>query len=216
MRRAPVVLAVSYLIGSIPFSGMLARWLKGVDLRNVGTGTVSGTGLYRVAGAGPLIIGGLLDVAKGGAGPLMAGSHRPGLRAMTAACVVVGHNWSVFLRGSGGRGISPALGAMAVTAPEGTLVILGGLAAGRASRATSLGALASYLALIPVLPRTRGGWGAATAAAVVAPMLLKRVMGNQPVQGSDRARTYVNRLLFDQDTPQWPRWLSTAEGGAGR
>ncbi|MGA7271454.1 MAG: glycerol-3-phosphate acyltransferase, partial [Acidimicrobiia bacterium] len=66
---AVVVMALSYLVGSIPFSGLVARLLRGVDLRDYGTGTVSGTGLYRVAGFGPLVVGGVLDVAKGSVGP---------------------------------------------------------------------------------------------------------------------------------------------------
>ena len=49
----PVVVLAAYVLGSVPFSGILARLLEGIDLRTVGTGTVSGTGLFRVAGLGP-------------------------------------------------------------------------------------------------------------------------------------------------------------------
>ncbi len=196
---APAVIAISYAVGSIPFSGLVARRLKEVDLREVGTGTVSGTSLYREAGLGPLLVGGILDLAKGSVGPWLAGSHRPGLRALAAGATVAGHNWSVFLGGAGGRGISPAMGAMLAGMPEGSAVLLAGLAAGKAAGSTSLGALVADVALVPVLAVTRRRAGALTALAVVTPMLLKRLLGNNPRRRPDEAGVYLNRLLFDQD-----------------
>ena len=198
------VVAVAYLVGSVPFSGIIARRLKGVDLRQVGTGTVSGTGLYRVAGLRPLIVGGVLDVAKGAVGPLLAGQSRPGVAVVAGAAAVVGHNWSVFLRGAGGRGISPAMGAMLPLAPEGSVLLLVALAVGKAVDATSLGAFAGFVGLFPLLAANRPG-GALLAAALVAPMLVKRVVGNRPPSGPNRARVYLVRLFFDQDSPRWPK-----------
>lgn len=202
--RGPVVVALSYLVGSIPFSGIVARLVRGVDLRRVGTGTVSGTGLYRVAGLGPLIVGGLLDVAKGAMGPTLARDHGWSTKTAAAAAVVCGHNWSVFLGGAGGRGISPALGAMSVMTPEGSALLLAGLALGKAVGATSLGAFGAYLGLVPLLTKTRGRRGTALAVSLVVPMLAKRVLGNRPPQAADTHRVLLNRLLFDQDTPRWP------------
>lgn len=203
-----VVLPIAYLCGSIPFSGMLAKQLRGVDLRTVGTGTVSGTGLFRVAGLGPLLVGGLLDLAKGSVGPLLAGPNRPELARRAGAAAVTGHNWSVFLEGAGGRGISPAMGSLLVNGWEGSLHLLAALAIGKLSKATSLGALAGYLTLGEVLERRGRPGGRRTAAWLVAPMLLKRVLGNAPPPS---ARIAMVRLVFDQDTPQWPQWA-----GGGR
>lgn len=201
---APAVIAIAYLVGSLPFSGWLAQRLRGVDLRGYGTGTVSGTGLYRVAGLGPLLVGGILDVAKGAVGPLLAGRDRPHLAAVAGGSAVAGHNWSVMLGGAGGRGISPMLGAMAINGPEGWPVILGTLAAGKALRATSLGAFVGYLALPGVLARTRGPNGLLSASCALLPMLIKRVTGNQPLPSTNRGRVALTRLVFDQDTPAWP------------
>src|SRR5579884_4480394 len=64
LRRA-ATLVLAYLAGAVPFSNVLAARVSGVDLREVGSGTVSGTGLYRVAGFLPLVVAGILDVAKG-------------------------------------------------------------------------------------------------------------------------------------------------------
>jgi glycerol-3-phosphate acyltransferase PlsY len=206
------VLAASWLAGSIPFSQLFARALRGVDLRTVESGTVSGTGLYRVAGFGPLAVAGVLDIAKGAVGPALAGRDRPGLQAAAGAAAVAGHNWSPWLGGAGGRGISPAIGALLATEWPGAAVLLGGLAVGRLARQTGLGALAADLALFPVLAARRGRRGLALAGALVAPMLAKRLAGNQPPPSTGRARVLASRLLFDNDTGLAPRRRGAGPG----
>ena len=148
--RATTVAGAAFLAGSIPFSNLAARRRAGVDLRDVGTGTVSGTSLYDVAGFGPLAAAGVCDVAKGAVGPLLAGRDRPVLAAVAGGLAVAGHNWSPFLRGAGGRGFAPSLGALGVNAWPGVPVMLGGLVAGKAARQTGLGGFVSQVALIPV------------------------------------------------------------------
>jgi hypothetical protein len=98
---------------------------------------------------------------------------------------------------AGGRGISPAMGALLVLAPEGAGVLLAGVALGRAvDDNAGVGAIVADAALLPFLARTRGRAGALVAAAVLAPMLVKRLLGNRPAAN---ARTYLWRLLFDRD-----------------
>jgi acyl phosphate:glycerol-3-phosphate acyltransferase len=191
------VLVTSYVAGAIPFAQILARLTSTTDLRDHGIGTVSASALKDVAGIGPVITAGVLDVAKGTIGPLLAGPRqRPSLAAIAGAAAVTGHNWSPFLGGAGGRGISPAMGALLVTAPQGAAVLLTGLAAGRILGETALGALAADAALIPILSRTRGRAGAVAAAAVLIPMLVKRLVGNRRAA---TPRTYLCRLLLDRD-----------------
>jgi glycerol-3-phosphate acyltransferase PlsY len=197
---APVVVALSYAVGSIPFSNLAARVLRGVDLRRVGTGTVSGTGLYEVTGFGPLAVVGCLEMAKGASGPLLAGRRRRRLGAVAAGAAIVGHNWSPYLRGAGGRGLSPALGATLVLAPEGTALLGLGLGLGRLRRQTGLGSFLAMVGLVPLLWRTRGTDGAIAAGSVVAPLLAKRLLGNRPPERRDLA-TYWSRLVFDRDAP---------------
>jgi glycerol-3-phosphate acyltransferase PlsY len=202
VRKLPAwaVLGLAYLAGAVPFSNLAARLLRGVDLREIGTGTVSGTGLYRVAGFGPLAVAGSLDVAKGAVGPLLAGRDRPVLAALAGGAAVAGHDWSPFLGFAGGRGISPALGALAVNAPAGVAVLGLGLAGGRLARRTSLGCFLAYLALVPVLARVHGRRGALAGAAVLVPIVVKRLAGNAPPPaGPERARVLWNRLVHDQD-----------------
>jgi glycerol-3-phosphate acyltransferase PlsY len=60
---APMVVGAAFLAGSVPFSNIAARARAGVDLRDVGGGTVSGTALHQVTGFGPLAVAGACDVA---------------------------------------------------------------------------------------------------------------------------------------------------------
>jgi glycerol-3-phosphate acyltransferase PlsY len=188
----------AWLAGSIPFSNIAARARAGVDLREVGGGTVSGTALHSVAGFGPLAVAGALDVAKGAAGPLLAGRDRPMLGAVACAAGVAGHNWSPWLGGAGGRGISVAMGGLLVANWPGTVVLALGLAGGRLGRQTGLGSFVSDLALTPVLARTRGRAGLVAGVGVAGLILAKRVAGNRPpaVPG---AAVYLHRLVFDCD-----------------
>jgi glycerol-3-phosphate acyltransferase PlsY len=190
--------AAGFLAGSIPWSNLVARRVAGVDLRRVGSGTVSGTGLYSVAGFGPLAMAGVMEVTKGAVGPLLAGPRRPRLAAAAGAAAVVGHNWSPWLHGAGGRGLSPALGALGVTAPAASATLLGGMAGGRLIRQTALGSLLAELAAVPVARRTGGPPSAWAAAGVVVPMMIKRLAGNaRPMTGS--TAPYVWRFLVDRD-----------------
>lgn len=195
-----VVLLSAYLAGSLPFSGVAARLLSGIDLREHGSGTVSGTGLFEVAGFAPLAIAGSMDVAKGTIGPLLAGRDRPVLAAVAGGATVAAHNWSPWLRGSGGRGISPALGTLLVQAPEGAALLLGGLVAGRLCRQSALGTLAALLTLPLLLRVRRGPTGSTIAFSVVGPMVLKRVVGNRLVQPFS-IQILLNRILYDRETP---------------
>jgi len=191
------ILVVAFLLGSVPWSNVAARLTRGVDLRAVGNGTVSGTALYRVAGFPALAVAGILDVAKGAVGPVLAGGDRPVVAALAGAAAVAGHNWSPFLRGAGGRGIAPALGALLVLAWPGAVLVLLGLVVGRALRQTGLASFVAEVLLAPVLlvvdPTAAG---AGLAISVV--MLAKRALGNARPARRD-LRTYATRLLFDRD-----------------
>lgn len=196
------ILLLSFAAGSVPASYVAARLTRGVDLRDVGSGTVSGTSLYRVAGFAPLALAGIFDLAKGALGPLLAGD-----RAVVAACAgglaVAGHNWSPFLRGAGGRGIAPALGALLVSAWPGAALLVIGMLVGKACGQTGLGAFAAEVGLTPVLAVWGGSDAALAGCAIALPMLVKRMTGNAPAT-HPRRRAYAHRLLYDRDPAPEP------------
>jgi acyl phosphate:glycerol-3-phosphate acyltransferase len=191
------IVLCAFVAGSIPFSNLVTRLTKGVDLRDTPYGTVSGTSVYRVAGFWALVVSGILDVAKGALGPALAGDDLV-LAAIAGAAAVIGHNWSPFLRGKGGRGIAPALGALAVIAWPGVFVVLGSLVLGKAIGETGLGGFVGEVALAPILAITNGASGALAGSAVALPMLAKRVMGNGPPD-EPGVTPYLRRLVFDRD-----------------
>jgi glycerol-3-phosphate acyltransferase PlsY len=205
------ILLLSFLVGSVPTSNLVARASRGVDLRAVGPGTVSGTSLYRVAGFLPLAAAGILDIAKGALGPLLAGTDRPVLAAFAGGAAVIGHNWSPFLKGAGGRGIAPAVGALLVNAWPGAVLVLGGPMVGRWFGQTGLGGFVAEVSLTPVLAITNGRDGAIAGACIAVPMIVKRVVGNsRPPLGDGRGagRVYLHRLLFDHDPSAGTQGLS--------
>ena len=202
-----MVVGAAWLAGSVPFSNIVARRRAAVDLREVGTGTVSGTALYEVAGFGPLAVAGACDVAKGVIGPLLAGRDRPVLGAVAATAGVAGHNWSPWLRGAGGRGLSVAFGAFLPLAWPGTVVLALGLAGGRLRRQTGLGTFLGAALVVPVVARTHGRAGAVAGAGIVGALLAKRMAGNQP-PARRTAAVYLHRLVFDHDPPGGAAFVS--------
>jgi acyl phosphate:glycerol-3-phosphate acyltransferase len=192
------ILLLAFFVGAIPFSNLVAKGSRGVDLRTTGSGTVSGTAVYRVAGFRWLVVSGILDVAKGTVGPLLAGSGRPTLAAFAGGLAVAGHDWSPFLKGHGGRGVGPAVGVLLVNAWPGVVVLLGCMVIARVFRETGLGGFFGEVLLAPVLAVTNGPAGALAGGAVAVPMLLKRVVGNER-PATPGWRVYLYRLLYDHD-----------------
>jgi hypothetical protein len=87
---------------------------------------------------------------------------------------------------------------LAVSAPAGAVTLLAGLAAGRLAGETAVGCLVADLALVPIVKRVHGERAAWAAAAVVVPMLIKRLAGNGP-PGGPAAGVYLRRFLLDRD-----------------
>jgi glycerol-3-phosphate acyltransferase PlsY len=169
-------LVAAYLAGAIPVSNIVARVTHGVDLREVGSGTVSPSNLYGVAGLWPTVIAGLFEVGKGAVGPALAIRQPLWAVSLAGFLAVSGHNWSPFLKGSGGRGLSTATGALAIVAWPGTVVMCAGLLAGGAVRHVYMGMTIALAALVPVLFLLRGPGYAIAGAVVVLPIGAKTVV----------------------------------------
>ena len=114
----PVLLAGAYLLGSVPFAHVLAR-LNGVDLRSVGSGNVGAGNLTRQVGLPWGVLAAVLDGLKGLIPVWVALSAGLGLGASGVAGVaaVVGHNWSIWLRGRSGRGLATSVGVLVALDP---------------------------------------------------------------------------------------------------
>jgi glycerol-3-phosphate acyltransferase PlsY len=139
-----VVLSLSYLLGSMSWGYMLLGWRLGLDIRNYGSGRTGMSNVLRTAGgkaAGAVLA---LDIAKGVLAVILAreiiGSNTAEVTA--SLIVLVGHNWSVFLRFQGGRGILTALGGLSMMTPvPAVLATATFLATAFLSRYISLGSI---------------------------------------------------------------------------
>ena len=132
-----LVLLASYLLGSIPFSYLVAR-TRGVDVRTVGSGNVGATNVMRSAGKAAGIAAFVLDAAKGALAALLARKVAPGLAVppLAAVAAIVGHMYPVWLGFRGGKGVATGAGAFLPLAPLATVAGLVAFALTRPSRAT--------------------------------------------------------------------------------
>jgi len=113
------LVVAAYLLGAVPFGWLLARWLRGVDLRSAGSGNIGATNAARVLGFRYFWLVFALDFAKGLLPTLaaprlfeaVARTHAPPALAVAAAlAAVLGHNFPVYLRFRGGKGAATSLG----------------------------------------------------------------------------------------------------------
>ncbi len=132
--RAAVLLAASFLLGSIPFGYGIGR-LRGIDLRTEGSGNIGATNAWRVLGARWGISIFLLDFLKG-ALPTAVGLHffaspPPSVTAadllasLSGLAAILGHNFTPWLRGRGGKGIATSAGVLLVLVPWTFPVLIG-------------------------------------------------------------------------------------------
>ncbi len=149
-----LVIILSYLIGAIPLGLVLVRVIRRVDIRDYGSGKIGATNVLRMLGI-PAAVGVFaFDAGKGVFAVLLARAlgDLVWVEAVAAFAAVLGHNWSVFFRFSGGRGVSSALGSLLVLTPIWGLVALCfGFLIVWASRYVSLGSLLGGAAAVILL-----------------------------------------------------------------
>lgn len=107
---------LAYLIGSIPVAYIFGRVLKGIDIREHGSGNMGATNVFRVMGRGPGTAVLILDIIKGII-PVTILANIFGLEdalslVVLAVAAVAGHNWTIFLGFKGGKGMATSLGVL--------------------------------------------------------------------------------------------------------
>ncbi len=120
------VVLTAYMLGSIPSGYLVARLVKGVDIREVGDHATGATNVYKEIGLWAGAATAMGDIAKGAAAILMAKALQlPELAlVLVALASVIGHNWPVFLRFRGGGGLATTGGALIAALPRESLIIL--------------------------------------------------------------------------------------------
>ena len=115
---------LGYFSGSLPFAIWITRLVKGVDVRDAGSGHATTTNTIRQAGFLPGALVFVLDVAKGFGPTWLALHYAPAawIAPLTAALAVIGHCWPVFADFRGGMGLATANGGMMAAAPLAILI----------------------------------------------------------------------------------------------
>ena len=115
------LVALGYASGGVPSGYLLARALKGIDIREHGSGNPGAANVYRVVGRGAGLATLLLDGAKGFL-PVLIARHlvpeAPWLPPLCGAAAIVGHDWSPFLGFGGGKGVATTAGVFLALCPR--------------------------------------------------------------------------------------------------
>ncbi|MCK4368761.1 MAG: glycerol-3-phosphate acyltransferase [Dehalococcoidales bacterium] len=215
-----LLLVGAYLLGSVPAAYLAARWSRGVDIRQYGSGNVGASNLLRLGAKWMAILVIIFDLCKGMVAVWAA--QLIGLevyqQVMIGIAAIVGHNWPVFLRFNGGRGLLTTLGVafilplingplipwgiVAFLACAGVgLLIIHNIAVGTGSGIAAM-PLASWIANEP-LAMTLGFL------AMFLILIIRRLTTPKTPDTASvpTGQLLLNRLLFDRDIRDKEVWI---------
>ena len=219
--------AGAYLFGSVPAAYLAGRWSRGIDIRQYGDGNVGSTNLMRLTSkriAIPVVI---FDLGKGALMVWVA--QLLGLditqQAVIGVAAVIGHNWPIFLRFNGGRGIFTTLGVIAMLVPWIGLIILV-IAYGLAPfhqlavgvflaiifAPTAAWFLSQPLGVPDRVPLSLG-FLALFLIVVIRRLTARRAIFTASVT---RGQLFINRLLFDRDIWDRKAWIQQRPSRSGK
>jgi glycerol-3-phosphate acyltransferase PlsY len=120
---------LSYLIGSIPTGYIVTKYIKNIDLRQIGSGNVGATNVTRALGFKLGLLVAVLDISKGFVAIHLAQMILPVDLSvyyifLVGLAAIIGHNWSIFLGFSGGKGVATTLGVVLNLLPISFLVFI--------------------------------------------------------------------------------------------
>jgi glycerol-3-phosphate acyltransferase PlsY len=214
----------AYLLGSVSPAYIIGRWLGGKDLRQYGSGTLSGSMVFEHVGRWAIVPVAAFDVFKATVPALLAlwldlGAHVAAAAGLAAA---IGHNWPIFTRFYGGRGMATFAGAWLALFPPGAFWMGGFIGVG-----WQLGDSGPWLypALLttPLLanlfngpkmlgPVLLGGpeLVGRLAGAMILITLAKRLEANRrplPPPGAERLKVILRRAFLDRDIASHQEWI---------
>jgi len=152
--QALTLVCIAYLVGSIPFGLLVSRALARVDIRRHGSGNIGTANVLRIVGKWAATLTLLGDLLKGFL-PVVAALSLGASELWVAGvglAAVLGHNWSVYLRFAGGKGVATSFGALLAMTPLPALLgLLTWTAVVLIFRYTSLAALIASVCIPPVI-----------------------------------------------------------------
>lgn len=213
---------LAYLVGSVPTAYLIGKLARGIDLRQYGSGNVGGSNLVYHTGKRWLVPLALFEVLIKGALPVLIGQYLLGLERASPQLLIApllaisGHNWPIFLKFQGGRGVAVLSGTLLALGPLLLAAFLVVFTAGwLATRSSGVWVLIS-LALLPVWAVIIGepsmiSWYCLGALGLI---VLKRLLSNwNPFpQEVPRKQVLFNRLFRDRDVSDRAEWIRRVPG----
>jgi len=168
------VVLLGYFLGAVPFGLILGKCLRGIDIREYGSGNIGFTNVLRNVGTGAGVATLVFDIAKGAVPVLLAGIiigndtaevlgftlDDQGGRVLAALAAVVGHNWSLYLKFGGGKGVDTSLGGLLAMSPlAGVICLVIGVGMIAKTRYVSLGSMVGgCCSIIVIAPMVAADW----------------------------------------------------------
>ncbi len=209
----------AYLLGSVPAAYLIAKWRRGIDIRQYGSGNVGAANVLAVVSKRWSIPVTVFDIGKGALTVWVA--QLLGLGAAQQVTVgivtIIGHNWPIFLRFQGGRGVFTTLGVTTMLSPKLGLITLVMSYTLAPLRQLSLGVfvalvslpffswfLSQPLGIEAKLPVTLGF------IALALTVLSRRLVAPRTAlsESVHPVQLFLNRLLFDRDIRDRKAWVS--------
>jgi len=155
LKEATFWITLAYLLGSIPTGFLLVKYFKGMDIRSFGSGNTGANNVRRILGKEWAIFVAIIDMLKGVLGLLGAmasGMADPWVLSLIALAGVFGHNYPVWLKFKGGKGVSTSFGVIFLLWPLNSFAIamMGGVVWYAVMRTTRYVSLASVSSLFSV------------------------------------------------------------------
>jgi len=208
-----LLILLGYLLGSLLSAYWIGQWVGGKDLRDYGSGALGGSMVYEHVGRRWVVPVVVFDVLKATVPAALALwlDQGYGVAAAAGLAAAVGHNWSIWHRFHGGRGMGTFAGVWLAVYWPGVLWMIGWIGLG-----WRLGDSAPWLFVslitLPILSWLTGGPDAVAplAGAMILVTLLKRLEANRrplPPPGPQRRRVILLRLLLDRDLAAHNEWI---------
>ena len=212
----------AYLLGSVPAAYLAARWSHGIDIRRYGSVNVGASNVWRLTSKWLAIVVSLFDLGKGIV--MIWAAQRVGLgiteQVVVGLAAIIGHNWPVFLRFRGGRGILTTMGVVII------LPVMNDLVPWEAVAALVIAVLGWFIvhnaplgvgcaiAALPLVSLVIGKPLPMTIGFLVMFLIvvLRRLTAPRTLSTAvvPRGELLINRLLFDRDIRDRKAWVNRA------
>jgi glycerol-3-phosphate acyltransferase PlsY len=218
IKFIPLIIG-AYLLGSMPTAYLVAKWRRGIDIRQYGSGNVGASNVLAVVSKRWSIVVTLFDIGKGVLVVWIAQllELNAAQQATVGVAAIIGHNWPVFLRFQGGRGVFTSLGVITMLSPWLGLIALVFPYLFAPFRQVSLGVTLALI-ILPII-----SWFASQPLGIEEPLptslgfviillilLFRRLSApRRPISASvPTGQLIIYRIFFDRDIRDRKAWIS--------